>query len=69
MTDSNNSFCYEIKTEKDIYVVIKGNYWFDFYNYEKDHSLQDVKITLEVAVLTSKMYSILLWIGLVELML
>ena len=53
-------------------------------NYEKDHSLFDVskklkpgyfkdeftgKITLEVAGLTSKMYSILLWIGLVKLML
>ena len=35
-TDTD-SFCYWIPTEKNIYKEIKGNDWFDFSNYPKDH--------------------------------
>ena len=35
-TDTD-SFCQLIPTEKDIYQDIKGNGWFDFSNYAKDH--------------------------------
>lgn len=74
-------FCYEIISEKDIYDVIKGNDWFDFFNYDKDYFLFDDskklklgyfkdefggKILFEVIGLRFKMYSIFLWIGLVK---
>ena len=80
VTDTD-SFCYEITSEKDIYDVIKGNDLFDFSNYDEDHPLFDDskklkpgyfkdefggKIPLEVIGLRPKMYSILLWIGLVK---
>ena len=80
VTDTD-SFCYEITSEKDIYDIIKGNDWFDFSNYDKDHPLFDAskklkpeyfkdefggKIPLEVIGLRPKMYSILLLIGLIK---
>ena len=43
-TDTD-SFCYHIKTEKDVYEVIKGNNtWFDFSNYPPNHANFDNKI-------------------------
>ena len=72
-TDTD-SFCYLIPTEKDIYQDIKGNGWFDFSNYAKDHpnfhekfklipgKFKDEmggKYILEFVGLRAKMYSIL----------
>ena len=39
-TDTD-SFCYRIPTERDLYADIKGNGWFDFSNYAKDHPNYD----------------------------
>ena len=39
-TDTD-SFCYSIPTERDLYEDIKGNEWFDFSNYAKDHPNYD----------------------------
>ena len=43
-TDTD-SFCYHIKTNQDVYEVIKGNStWFDFSNYPANHTNFDNKI-------------------------
>ena len=43
-TDTD-SFCYHIKTNQDVYEVIKGNStWFDFSNYPHNHANFDNKI-------------------------
>ena len=69
-----DSFCYKIPVDTNIYQDIKGNQWFDFSNYPKDHPNFDVskklkpgffkdlmggKPILEFVGLRAMMYSIL----------
>ena len=45
MFTDTDSFCYHIKTEKDVYEEIKGHSeWFDFSNYPKHHENFDQMI-------------------------
>ena len=41
-TDTD-SFCYWIPTESNIYENIRGDNWFDFSNYPKDHPNYNTK--------------------------
>ena len=36
-TDTD-SFCYKIEADRDIYKDIKGNQWYDFSNYDENHT-------------------------------
>ena len=40
-TDTD-SFCYSIPVEEDVYAKMKGNEWFDFPNFPKDHPNYDI---------------------------
>ena len=72
-TDTD-SFCYWIPTESNIYEDIRGEDWFDFSNYPKDHPNYDTinklipgkfkdemggTVIIEFVGLRAKMYSIL----------
>ena len=72
-TDTD-SFCYRIPGERDVYDKMKGNEWFDFSNFPKDHPNYDItnmmvpgkfkdecqnNPILEFAGLRAKMYAML----------
>ena len=37
-----DSFCYIIPGEEDMYVKMRGNEWFDFSSFPKDHPNYDI---------------------------
>merc|ERR1712081_28591 len=42
-TDTD-SFCYSIPGERDVYGTMRGNEWFDFSNFPKDHPNYNIMV-------------------------